>query len=181
MKEITLGILLILLSSFFCLCIDVKDNGDKNLEKYGSTLYAELGNNTVPVPLRTTINNSMSTVLINTNDSDIKNYYMAHKIIYLEFNESLPNNEGGVTVTDLIMKLTFLNNYYPHVITDKSIFNDTDEINAVKASNKTMVIEIVRGNRSATIEKYNNTFLIEGNSLEELDKAETRFIIAILN
>jgi len=42
-----------------------------------------------------------------------------------------------------------------------------------------MVIKIIKTQNNATITRINNTFIIEGNSLKELDKAETRFVIAI--
>jgi hypothetical protein len=42
-----------------------------------------------------------------------------------------------------------------------------------------MVIKIIKTQNNATITKINNTFIIEGNSLKEMDKAETRFIIAL--
>jgi len=63
---------------------------------------------------------------------------------------------------------------------DDTIFKNESERERVKNSNITLIIKVVKGNRSATIEKVNNrTYIIEGNSLKELDKAESRFVLAI--
>ncbi len=187
MKKLILLICSIILMSSLCLCVDKQssDNYGNNYSNYGNSnyynnyIFMNFGNNRIKVPLRTTVGEALSTQLINTNDTDIRDNYLTHRIIYFEYNESIPNNEGGVSITDLIMKLKFFNQYYPHILTDKSIFNNTGEIYKVKSSNKTIVIKIIRGSRNATIEKYNNSYIIEGNSLKELDKAESRFIIAI--
>ena len=182
MKKLILLICSIILMSSLCLCVDKQSSGNNNYGNsnyYNGYIFMNFENNSIKVPLRATVGEALSTQLINTNDTDIRNYYLAHKIIYFEYNESLPNNEGGVATTDLIMKLKFFNQYYPHILADKSVFNNTEEIYKVKNSNKTMVIKIIKGSRNATIEKYNNSYIIEGNSLKELDKAESRFIIAL--
>jgi hypothetical protein len=54
--------------------------------------------------------------------------------------------------------------------------NETEHL---MKSNKTMVIKIIKTKNNATITKIGNTFIIEGNSLKEMDKAETRFVIDI--
>ena len=134
----------------------------------------------VTLVLRTTVREALSTKLINTNDSDIVKNYLNHKIIYLEYNRSLPLEEGKVTVIDLSMKLGFLKPLYGHLIVDDSVFKNESEREKVKASNITLIVKVVRGNRSATIEKIGSrTYVIEGNSLKELDKAESRFVLAI--
>ena len=134
----------------------------------------------VTLVLRTTVREALSTKLINTNDSDIVKNYLNHKIIYLEYNRSLPLEEGKVTVIDLSMKLGFLKPLYGHLVVDDSVFKNESEREKVKASNITLIIRVVRGNRSATIEKIDDrTYVIEGNSLKELDKAESRFVLAI--
>ena len=134
----------------------------------------------VTLVLRTTVREALSTKLINTNDSDIVKNYLNHKIIYLEYNRSLPLEEGKVTVIDLSMKLGFLKPLYGHLVVDDSVFKNESEREKVKASNITLIIKVVRGNRSATIEKIDDrTYVIEGNSLKELDKAESRFVLAI--
>ena len=134
----------------------------------------------VTLVLRTTVREALSTKLINTNDSDILRSYLNHKIIYLEYNRSLPLEEGKITVIDLSMKLGFLKPLYGHLIVDDSVFKNESEREMVKSSNITLIIRVVRGNRSATIEKVDNrTYVIEGNSLKELDKAESRFVLAI--
>jgi len=134
----------------------------------------------VQLVLRTTVKEALSTELINTNDSDILRSYLTHKIIYLDYNSSLPLEEGRICVVDLSMKLGFLRPLYGHVIVDDTIFKNESEREKVKNSNITLIIKVVRGNRSATIEKVDNrTYVIEGNSLKELDKAESRFVLAI--
>jgi len=98
----------------------------------------------------------------------------------LEYNKSLPLEEGKITVIDLSMKLGFLKPLYGHLIVEDEVFKNESERERVKSSNITLIIRVVRGNRSATIEKVDNrTYVIEGNSLKELDKAESRFVLAI--
>ncbi|MDK2929786.1 MAG: hypothetical protein PWP73_1389 [Methanococcus sp.] len=202
MKKIVLILSLVLLSSF-CLCTEKNDN---NLLEYSedTSFMVHIGENNVPVELRSKINDSFTTVFKNTNQTEIKNTYYNenHEIIYLEYNRSLPATEGGVTVADLKLKLIWANNYFaPHLIivptvlnengtyvdiiyengTETSAFINNSEISKIKESNKTITIDIRKTKNSATIEKYNNTYVIEGNSLEELDKAESRFVIAMLS
>ena len=134
----------------------------------------------VQLILRTTVREVLSTELINTNDSDIVKSYLSHRIIYLEYNRSLPLEEGKISVIDLSMKLGFLRPLYKHVIVEDSIFKNESERERVKNSNITLIIKVIRGNGSATIEKIGNrTYIIEGNSLEELDKGVSRFALAI--
>lgn len=182
MKKIVLILSLVLLSSF-CLCTEKPDSGSDDLSDFGSTLVVQFGDTTVNVPLRAVINDSMTTNLINTNDSEIKSDYTSgnYKIIYFEYDSNISNEEGGIVITDLVSKVSFFNNVYPYAIADQTLFNNTQDIEKVKNSNNTLVIQIERTNNSATIEKYNNTYVIEGNSLEELDKAESRFVIAMLS
>jgi hypothetical protein len=144
-----------------------------------NTLTVDINNTPVQLDLRTTVGEALTTKLINTNDSDIKKAYLTHKIIYFEYNKSIASDQGGVTIVDLASKLKFLNPIYPHYIVDYTVFNNESEINEIKHSNKTMIIRIIRNNKPATIEKINNTYIIEGNSLKELDKAESRFVLAI--
>jgi len=181
MKRLMLLVCSIILIGSLCLCVENDKQNTGNYSNYynDNHIFMNFENSSVNVPLRATVGEALSTQLINTDDKDIRGYYLTHKIIYLEYNKSLPNDEGGVTIADLIMKLEFLNQYYPHILTDKNVFNNTEEINKIKNSNKTMVIKIIKGSRNATIEKYNNSYIIEGNSLKELDKAESRFIIAL--
>ena len=139
-----------------------------------------IGGQPVQLVLRTSVKEALSTKLINTNDSDIVESYLSYKIIYLEYNRSLSPEEGKVSVIDLSMKLGFLNPFYKHLIVDDTIFKNESEREMVKSNNITLIIRVVKGNRSATIEKVDNkTYIIEGNSLEELDKAVSRFVLAI--
>ncbi|EHP84633.1 hypothetical protein [Methanotorris formicicus] len=193
---IIFGIMCLLVSS--CLCINQKNSND-DLLKYSKTLKTEIHGVSVEIPLRCTINDAMKTKLINTSDKDIKKQYLTKPIIYLEYNPSLPQKEGGVSIMDLIGKLIWLNAFYPHEmvipinvsenVTAKVVLNNKEgyatftpsEIEMIKNSNKTMIIRVIRTNNNATISKINNTFIIEGNSLNALDMAESRFIIAICN
>jgi hypothetical protein len=177
MKKLLIPIIALILMGSLCMCVEKRSS----LYDYSNTkvLTVDINGTPVQLELRTTVGEALSTNLINTNDKDIKNYYLAHKIIYFEYNKSLPSEEGGVSIVDLALKLKFLNPIYPHYIVDETVFKNESEVNKIKNSNKTMIIKIIRGNRSATIEKINNTFIIEGNSLKELDKAESRFILAI--
>ena len=182
MKKIVLILSLVLLSSF-CLCTDKTDSASEDLSDYSNTLVVHFGDTTVNVPLRAMINDSMTTTLINTNDSDIKSDYTGgnYKIMYFEYDPDLSNEEGGIVLTDLVSKVSFFTTAYSYVIADQTLFNNTEDIEKVKNSNQTLVIQIERSNNSATITKYNNTYVIEGNSLRELDKAESRFVIAMLS
>ncbi|AEH06618.1 hypothetical protein [Methanothermococcus okinawensis] len=182
MKKIKIILLTcsVILAVSLCSCVDKQSSGHYNNDNYyNKYIFVNINNTTITVPLRTTLGEALSTQLINTTNKDIRNYYLSHKIIYLQYNESLPSDEGGVSIADLVFKLKALNQYYPHIIVDKNIFNNSTEAYMVKNSNKTMVINIIRGNRNATIEKYNNIYIIEGNSLKELDKAESRFVIIL--
>ena len=181
-----------------CLCISQKNSND-DLLKYSKTLKTEINGVSVEIPLRCTINDAMKTKLVNTSDKEIKEYYLTKPIVYLEYNLSLPQKEGGVSIMDLIGKLIWLNNFYPHKmiipinvsenVTAKVILNNKEgyatftpsEIEMIKNSNKTMIIKVIKTSNNATITKINNTFVIEGNSLHALDMAESRFIVAICN
>jgi len=203
MKKIGLILSIILLSSF-CLCTEKNDNNNNLLEYSDSTSFTvTIGESKIPVELRSKVNDSFTTAFINTNQSEIKETYYSedHEIIYLEYDRDLPASEGGVTVADLKLKLIWANNYFaPHLIivpntinesgtyadvvyqdgTEKTVFINNSEIAKIKESNKTIVIDVAKTENNATIEKYDNTYRIEGNSLKELDKAESRFIISLL-
>ncbi|HIP15645.1 MAG TPA: hypothetical protein EYG77_00370 [Methanothermococcus okinawensis] len=167
-----------------CMCIDstwkhltsVENNRSENTYVVNLTIEGQ----PIQLVLRTTVREALSTELINTNDSDIVKSYLSHKIIYIEYNKSLPLEEGKLSVIDLSLKLGFLNPLYRHVIVDDSVFKNESEKEKVINSNITLILKVIRGNRSATIEKVDNrTYIIEGNSLKELDKAVSRFVLAI--
>ncbi|HIP16910.1 MAG TPA: hypothetical protein EYG76_01205 [Methanothermococcus okinawensis] len=192
MKKQLISIIFMALMISLSMCINTKDiNGDTgkyigNLDNKNyinnsnnNTIYLNISGNIVELPLRASVKEALSTELINTSDSDILRHYLTTKIIYFEYNKSLPSEEGMVSITDLSMKLGFLNSIYPHEIVDDSVFNNESEIERVKNSNITMIIKIIRSNSTAKIVRVNRTFVIEGNSLKELDKAETRFVLAI--
>ena len=183
MKKLLISIIFMALMISLSMCINIKginggtgghiNNSDNNI------IYLNISGNSIELPLRASVEEALSTELINTSDSDILRHYLNTKIIYLEYNKSLPSEEGLVSIIDLSMKLGFLNSMYPHSIADDEVFNNKSEIERVKNSNITMVIKIIRSNNTARIVRINRTFVIEGNSLEELDKAETRFVLAI--
>ncbi|ABR54418.1 conserved hypothetical protein [Methanococcus vannielii SB] len=202
MKKISLILSIILLSSF-CLCTE--KNSNDLFEYSDSTVFmVTVGENKVPIELRAKINDSFTTLFKNTDKNEIKSTYYSenHEIIYIEYDRSLPAAEGGVSVADLKLKLIWANSYFnPHVIivpgdltengtyadifykdgSIESTFLNNEHVDKVKNSNKTIVIDFQRTENPATIEKYNNTYIIEGNSLIELDKAESMFIIALLS
>ena len=129
-----------------------------------------IGGQPVQLVLRTSVKEALSTKLINTNDSDIVESYLSYKKIYIEYNRSLTFGEGGVSVMDLSLKLKFLEPLYGRKVI--SNINDSER--------EVLILKVVKGNRSATIEKVDNrTYIIEGNSLEELDKAVSRFVLAV--
>ncbi|MCQ6253735.1 hypothetical protein [Methanocaldococcus sp.] len=197
MKKFLLILTSIILITSMSMCINMND--------YKNYIYINVsvnGNTStmVKVPLRATIEEAKEVKLINTTDKEIYNYYHNKKLIYICGNMSLNMDEGGVTIVDLITKLEWFNQFYPHnivielnrtnsTVTVKAIFaNGKKSIDKLKINeseylmknNKTMVIKILKTQNKATIMKVNNTFIIEGNNLKELDKAETRFIIAML-
>ncbi|MBW9222627.1 hypothetical protein KKP97_06230 [Methanothermococcus sp. SCGC AD-155-C09] len=182
MKKLLISIIFMVLMISLSMCINIKGinggTGD-HITNSDNTIYLNISGNITELPLRASVEEALSTELINTSDSDILRHYLNTKIIYLEYNRSLSPKEGMVSIIDLSMKLGFLNPIYPHEIVDDSVFNNKSEIERVKNSNITMVIKIIRSNSTAKISKINRTFIIEGNSLKELDKAETRFILAI--
>ena len=160
-----------------CMCID---STWKHRPENTYVVNLTIEGQPIQLVLRTTVREALSTELINTNDSDIVKSYLSHKIIYIEYNKSLPLEEGKLSVIDLSLKLGFLNPLYGHVIVDDSVFKNESEKEEVINSNITLILKVIRGNRSATIEKVDNrTYIIEGNSLKELDKAVSRFVLAI--
>ncbi len=208
MKKYIIPIIAVVLMGSFCMCVNTNNNNNSTGNKYSnnnnnnaygyntssngtynnmycgfnynnSTIIINISKIPVELELRTTIGKALSTKLINTTDKDIGKSYIDHKIIYFEYNRTMPAYEGGVTIVDLSSKLKFLNPVYPHIIVDRSVFKNESEANKVKYNNKTMIIRIIRSNTPAIIKRVNNTFIIEGNSLKELDKAESRFILDI--
>ncbi|ACX72651.1 conserved hypothetical protein [Methanocaldococcus vulcanius M7] len=188
------GIILLVVSATMCLNTNPKDI---NLKK---SILIEVNNTPIEVPLRATLGEAENVKLINTTDQEIYNYYHSKILIYICGNMSLKPEEGGISIIDFITKLEWFNQFYPHNIvvelnrsgdniTVKSIFSNgkkaitvlkLNESEYLKHNNKTMIIEFIKTNTPAMIKKVNNTFIIEGNSLKELDKAETRFVIAML-
>ena len=163
---------------------------DRSSESFGEVGYSSSGDSNkvdliiagqpTQLVLRTGVKEAMATELINTNDSDIVRSYLSHKIIYIEYNRSLSPEEGMLSIIDLSLKLGFLRPLYGHLIVEDSVFKNESEREKVKNSNITLILKVVRGNRGATIEKVDNrTYIIEGNSLKELDKAVSRYVLAI--
>ncbi|NPA63255.1 MAG: hypothetical protein GXN95_06885 [Methanococci archaeon] len=191
---ILFGIISLIISS--TMCLNTNPN-DLNVKK---SILVEVNNTPIEVPLRATLGEAESVKLINTTDQEIYNYYHSKILIYVCGDMNLTPEEGGISIIDFITKLEWFNQFYPHNIvvelnrsgdniTVKSIFSNgkkaitilkLNESEYLKHNNKTMVIEFIKTNTPAMIKKVNNTFIIEGNSLKELDKAETRFVIAML-
>jgi hypothetical protein len=194
MKKLLLALGIITLITSMSMCIT-----SNNLNDLKKNIVVEINGTPVEIPLRTTIGEAKEVKLINTTDEEIYDYYHSKILIYIYGNMSLKPDEGGVSIVDLITKLEWFNQFYPHnivvelertnsTVAVKSIFaNGKTSIDKLKINeseylmnnNKTMVIKIIKTQNNATITKINNTFIIEGNSLKEMDKAETRFIIAL--
>ncbi|XRO77279.1 hypothetical protein ACO3VM_01750 [Methanocaldococcus sp. 10A] len=195
MKKLLLILGIIVLITSMSMCIT-----SKNLNDLKKDIIVEFNGTPIKVPLRATIGEAKEVKLINTTDKEIYDYYHSKILIYIYGNLSLKPDEGGVSIVDLITKLEWFNKLYPHnivvelnrtntTVTVKGIFaNGKTSIDKLKINeseylihnNKTMVIKFIRTQNNATITKINNTFIIEGNSLKEMDKAETRFVIALL-
>ncbi|XRO75558.1 hypothetical protein ACO3TA_01395 [Methanocaldococcus sp. 28A] len=195
MKKLLLILGIIVLITSMSMCIT-----SKNINDLKKDIVIEYNGTPIKVPLRATIGEAKEVKLINTTDKEIYDYYHSKILIYIYGNLSLKPEEGEVSIIDLITKLVWFNQFYPHnivielnrtntTVTVKSIFaNGKSSINKLKINdseylihnNKTMVIKFIRTQNNATIIRINNTFIIEGNSLKEMDKAETRFVIAML-
>ncbi|XRP96995.1 hypothetical protein ACO3UB_00330 [Methanocaldococcus sp. 16A] len=195
MKKLLLILGVIVLITSMSMCIT-----SKNMNDLKKDIVIEFNGTPIKVPLRATIGEAKEVKLINTTDKEIYDYYHSKILIYIYGNLSLKPDEGGVSIVDLITKLEWFNQLYPHnivvelnrtntTVTVKSIFaNGKTSIDKLKINeseylihnNKTMVIKFIRTQHNATITRINNTFIIEGNSLKEMDKAETRFVIAML-
>ncbi len=178
-KKIIISILAITLICSMAMCIEKKST----LYDYSgkSTINVEVNGQLVNLPLRTTVEDALSTKLINTNLQQIKEDYNNHQIIYIEYDKNLPAKNGGISITDLVSKLKYYNSLVGNkkYIVDDSTFNNQTEINNIKNSNKTLIIKIITSNTPAQIIKNGNTYIIEGNSLKELDKGTTLYALAI--
>ncbi|WP_456471874.1 hypothetical protein [Methanocaldococcus sp.] len=184
--------IIIILFTSLSMCIDIKD-----IKK---DFVVNINNTPVDVQLRTNIYLAKQTEIINTTPKEIYYFYHTKPNIYIRGSLNITPKEGGVTILDLITKIRWLNKYYPHnIIIELSRENDrvyvdvltkdgkeiktyltAENVSKIINSNKTMVIEIYKTNSKAKITKIGNRFIIEGNSKEELDKAESRFIMAML-
>lgn len=160
-------------------CVEKKstlyDYGDKN------TIFVDVNNQSIQLELRTTVGEALTTKLVNTNIEDIKNDYNNNKIIYIEYDPNISQNDGGVSIIDLVSKLKFYNSFVKNnmQIVDSSVFTNQSEIDKIKNSKITMIVKITKSNSTATISKSNGVYVIEGNSLKELDKATTMFVLSI--
>ena len=195
MKKLLLIIGVITLITSISMCL----NNSPNVNDLKKKILVEVNGTPIEIPLRASIGEAKEAKLVNTTDREIYNYYHSKILIYIQGDMSLKPEDGGVSIIDLITKLEWLNQFYPHnivvelnrtnsTVTVKSIFANgktaltelkINESNYLMQNNKTMVIKIIKTQNNATITRINNTFIIEGNSLKELDKAETRFVIAI--
>ncbi len=196
MKKLLLIIGVITLITSISMCL----NNSPNVNDLKKKILVEVNGTPIEIPLRASIGEAKEAKLVNTTDREIYNYYHSKILIYIQGDMSLKPEDGGVSIIDLITKLEWLNQFYPHnivvelnrtnsTVTVKSIFANgktaltelkINESNYLMQNNKTMVIKIIKTQNNATITRINNTFIIEGNSLKELDKAETRFVIAML-
>ncbi|MCS3901281.1 hypothetical protein [Methanococcus voltae] len=208
-KLAVLALTLVLVASF-SLCTS-KSNDNNTTQLSSSEYLVHFGNQSQVLTLRADVLDTVSVDLVNTSDAELKNnYFNNSQLAYIEYDPSLPNNEGGVAVMDLKIKLINFNGYYiydnyykPHNIASLSsidgnntgiqllvyrnesnpidIVLNATELDIVKNSNKTTVFELRKTNNTATITKVGfNHYLIEGNSLEEIDKAESRLLIALV-
>ncbi len=195
MKKLLLIIGVITLITSISMCL----NNSPNVNDLKKKILVEVDETPIEIPLRASIGEAKEVKLVNTTDKEIYDYYHSKVLIYIQGDMSLKPEEGGVSIVDLITKLEWFNQFYPHnivvelnrtnsTVTVKSIFANgktaltelkINESNYLMQNNKTMVIKIIKTQNNATITRINNTFIIEGNSLKELDKAETRFIIAM--
>ncbi len=176
-------------------------NNSTSLKDMKNKIIIEYKNEPIEIPLRATIGEAKKVRLINTTDKEIYEYYHTKKLLYIRGDFNISPEEGGVSMIDLITKLKWFNQFYPHNIiielnkekngtvnakaifyngTEKYTYFTPEEVRYLTTNNKTMVIEIYKTNNTATIKRIGNVFIIEGNSTKELDKAESRFIIAIL-
>ena len=196
MKKLLLIIGVITLITSISMCL----NNSPNVNDLKKKILVEVDGTPIEIPLRASIGEAKEVKLVNTTDKEIYDYYHSKVLIYIQGDMSLKPEEGGVSIVDLITKLEWLNQFYPHnivvelnrtnsTVTVKSIFANgktaltelkINESNYLMQNNKTMVIKIIKTQNNATITRINNTFIIEGNSLKELDKAETRFVIALI-
>ena len=194
MKKILLVVGLIIFITSMSMCLT-----HKNLNDSKKSITVEINGTPVEIPLRATIGDAKDVKLINTTDKDIYNYYHTKTLIYIKGDMEIKPEEGGVSIVDLISKLEWFNQLYPHniivelsrnstIVTAKVVFANgkasiakfkLNETEYLMSSNKTMVVKIIKTQNNATITKINNTFIIEGNSLKEMDKAEARFVIAV--
>ncbi|AAB98250.1 TPA: hypothetical protein HA335_06145 [Methanocaldococcus jannaschii] len=194
MKKLLLIIGIISLMTSMSMCLNNNNLNNLDLKK---SILVEVNGTPIEIPLRATVGEAKEVKLINTTDREIYNYYHSKILIYIKGDMNISVKEGGVSIVDLVTKLEWFNQFYPHnivvelnrtnsTVTVKSIFaNGKTSITELKVNeseylmhnNKTMVIEILKTHNTATITKINNTFIIEGNSLKELDNAETRFVI----
>uniref|UniRef100_A9AAB7 Uncharacterized protein n=1 Tax=Methanococcus maripaludis (strain C6 / ATCC BAA-1332) TaxID=444158 RepID=A9AAB7_METM6 len=183
MNKIVLILSLVLMSSF-CLCTDKTDSGSDDLSDYDNNLEVHIGENgIINIPLKSTINESDSTTFTNTTDSEIARDYKSgtYKIIYFDYDKTNMTVGEANVVLHIASVIGTFNTIYPYVVVDDTVYNSTADIEKVKNSNITLTINISKGLTPANIEKYNNTYIIKGNSLEELEKAETRFVIAMFS
>jgi hypothetical protein len=194
MKKLLLIVGIIILITSMSMCIT-----HKNLDDLRDEVVISVNGTPVKIPLRATIGEAKEVKLINTTDKEIYSYYNSKRLIYVKGDMDIMPEEGGVAIIDLISKLEWFNQLYPHdlfveldrdnsTVTVKSVLANgkiltaklkINESEYLMHNNKTMVIEILKTHNNATITKINNTFIIEGNSLKEMDKAETRFVIAM--
>ncbi len=176
-KILIIGFAIILMvSNSMCLkkITTYEENANKN------HIIVSLNGTSYDIGFRTTIKDALQTKLINTNDEDIRKTYKNTKIVYLIYNHKIPYEKGGITIVDFATKIRTTNRTYPHIVVDDTVFKNESEREMVKNSNITMIVEFVLGNNTATIKKIGDRhYIIEGNSLKELDKAETRFLLAI--
>ncbi|MEO2117066.1 MAG: hypothetical protein ABGW92_01490 [Methanocaldococcus sp.] len=195
MKKLLLIIGVITLITSISMCL----NNSPNLNDLKNKILVEINGTPVEIPLRASLGEAKEVKLINTTDKEIYDYYHSKILIYVCGDMGLKPDEGGVSIVDLITKLEWFNQFCPHnivvelertnsTVTVKSIFTNgktsitnlkLNESEYLMQNNKTMIIKIIKTQNNATITKINNTFIIEGNSLKELDKAETRFVIAM--
>ncbi|ENN96845.1 hypothetical protein J422_00320 [Methanocaldococcus villosus KIN24-T80] len=186
---------IVILFTLLSLCIN------KNLDIYKDELTFYYNGHPIDVKLRVPISMALETELVNTSDKEIYYLYHTKKNLYIISNLSVSPKGGGVAILELLTKISWLNNFYPHnIILELNRSNNTvylefklvngkegeaklkiNECEAIMNSNNTLVILANISDKKARISKVGNKIIIEGDSLEEMDKAVARFIIDIIN
>ena len=109
MKKLLLIVGIIILITSMSMCIT-----HKNLDDLRDEVVISVNGTPVKIPLRATIGEAKEVKLINTTDKEIYSYYNSKRLIYVKGDMDIKPEEGGVAIIDLISKLEWFNQLYPH-------------------------------------------------------------------